>query len=255
MGNIFTRHRCLFLLICLASLEAYGQNVYIRGIRLRARSEFLDTKDTTIFYPTIATGSATLDKSINGEIMDIVLPDEDSLDVKGRLENMIQEGLTDISYEVTFNKNGILSINIYSETGGGNRIVRSQTYFNFDILTGKDLSLDYLMAKNADTFQKKVSVDKIRYLKQYQNRELKVKLAAKEIDSTEYLDAIQEVRDNCINSVSIGDFSLTEHGVEVFDPCEFPSLAKWLEPEYKLKYFYTDISAYLAPEFRRRLVK
>ena len=60
-----------------------------------------------------------------------------------------------MSYEVTYKRNGILSMNIFAE-GCGAHCSSWYTYFNFDLKTGKTLKLSDLISENRiDSFEKK----------------------------------------------------------------------------------------------------
>ena len=85
-----------------------------------------------------------------------------------------------MSYEVMYNKNGILSLEI-------DRVVEaaypnpSQVYFNFDVRTGETIGIrDVINDSLFEKFQAKVFSDKIDSLKEYTSL-LKNQLAQKEI--------------------------------------------------------------------------
>lgn len=161
-------------------------------------------------------------------------------------------GLTDMSYEVMYNKNGVLSLEIdwVVEAAYPNP---SEAYFNFDVRTGKTIGInDVINDSLFEKFQAKVFSDKIDSLKEYTSS-LKSQLAHKEIDSEAYQWAMEEIDSNCINSIDLSNFSLSQTGIKIIDPCEFPHAIRGLSPGYELRYSYRFLQPYLNPGFRHRL--
>src|ERR1700736_3332435 len=105
-----------FLLIFLISISAHAQRVSIKEIKLKPNPKFYNVKDSTIIYPIIISKYPKTNKQINDKIRNEILgPNEKNISLKKGLEVLINDGLIDLSYEITFNKNDILSLNIYAE--------------------------------------------------------------------------------------------------------------------------------------------
>ena len=179
----------LFLFLCLYSLNLYGQSAHLREIKDKPSDRFYHTGDSTIVYPLIVTKNPAADKQMNAAVRREVLPeedpDDDPADKKVPLRKALRnwEGLTTISYGVSFNRNGILSMDVYVEEGGDN-IIRHQHYFNFDVRTGKSLAVgDLLDSARVDSFTVKVLADKRKMLERYKVKTLKAALAKGEMDS------------------------------------------------------------------------
>lgn len=248
-----------FLMIgILSSLAIHAQSVEVKEIRFRPNPKYYNTKDSTIIYPIIVTGNRTASQMINKNIEVTVLefdPDVKSKTTRDELRNMIRMGLTDMSYIVTYNKNGILSLEIDLEIEAAYPNP-SEYYFNFDVRTGQLLEIkDILKDSLIGQFQSKVFSDKIDSLKKYKEQDLKILLSKKEIDTTVYRWATEEVDSNCINSIDISNYSLSKSGLAIFDQCEFPHAIRGVAPDYQLRYSYQFMYPYLKPEFQARLVK
>lgn len=244
--------KIFFLSTLFFSVTVYAQGVSFKEIRLKPNSKFYNTDKATIIYPIVVTKNKLIDKSINDKIRSEMIGDDSDLkniSLKKTLLNRINEGLINISYEATYIKNNILSFSIYTE-GCGAHCSSWNTYFNFDLKTGKVLTITDLISENKlDSFRKVVSIDKEKYLIQYK-KEMKENLNNGETDSVAYKWAIEQVDDNCIKEVQIENFSLSELYIEIIDPCEFPHAIRALQPIFELKYTYKSLSAFLKPKLQ-----
>lgn len=247
----------IFLLIYILPPALYAQSLHIRELRSRPSPKYYNTKDTTIFYPIIATANPTISRLINRNIAAAVLefdPDDSSKTTREQLHNMTRMGLTDLSYEVNYNKNGILSLEIDLEVEAAYPN-QSEVYLNFDIRTGQALGIrDLINDSLFNQFQSKVFADKVDSLKNYRDNYLKPLFANKEIDTSTYQWAIEEVDSNCINSIDMSHISLSKTGIKIVDPCEFPHAIRGISPDYELKYSYRFMYPYLKSEFQDRLL-
>ena len=249
-----TNRATWILIFCLLSSSLYSQSTHIREIKFRPKPKYYNTADSTIIYPVIVTGDPAVSRSINKVIKEQLLdPEYAKMGTREALRRMIGNGLTDLSYEVTYCKNGILSITIdigvvaaYSSSW--------QRYFNFDVRTGRYLELkDIVSNKTFEQLKAKVFADKVDSLKNYKEGELKGRLLSGEIDSVDYRWAAGIVDSDCIASIKLDNFSLSQAGIDIFDECEFPHVIRGMEPVYALKYSYRFLFPYLRPEFQKRL--
>jgi hypothetical protein len=156
--------RLLFLAIFLFTSTAYAQEIPIREIKFKADSKFYKVKDTTIIYPIVVTKSPAVNKLINDKVRsEVIGPIDEKATLRKELEEWVSSGLINLSYEITFQKNGILSLNVYTE-GCGAYCTSYYTYFNFDLETGKSLKVaDLVNETGFDTLQKIVFADKIAF--------------------------------------------------------------------------------------------
>jgi hypothetical protein len=241
------------LILLFASFQStHAQTVTFKEIKLKPKSEFYTTNESTIIYPLAFTNNKPVDKLINDKIKNEMLG-EDAVTARKALTEQSSEGLVNMSYKVSFKKYGILSITIYAE-GCGAHCSSWNTYFNFDLKTGKTISIYDLVAENRiDSFRKIVSADKIKALNKY--KEEKRNYSGNDIDSASIHWAIEQVDDNCIGNIQLEHFSLSETGIEIMDPCEFPHAIRALEPDYALKYSYKDMLPFLKPAFQHLFSK
>ncbi len=229
-----------------------AQTVTFREIKLRPKPAFYNVNETTIIYPLVITHNKSVDKLINDKIKSETLG-EDDISVRQALNEHISEGLINMGYEVTFKKYGILSLNINGESCGA-YCSTWYTYLNFDLKTGKSLTISDLILENKiDSFKQIVFADKVKALNTYKEEELNYK--GNDIDSTTITWAIEHVDENCIGNVRLDNFALSNPGIEIMDPCEFPHTIRSQEPAYQLKYSYKFIQPFLKPKYQHRFFK
>jgi hypothetical protein len=193
-----------------------------------------------LVYPLIVSGDTSVSGAMNRAIAEQVLPDEEG-SVRARIGRWIKEDkLSDLSYTVTFNVNGILSLHVHSEEGGGPLIER-EIYLNFFTQTGKVIGIeDLISGDRLDSFQRRVLADKRHYLEEYMKNQ-KEAFESRKIDSDAY-DKIRETVSDCMGAASLADFSLSNKGLEIIDRCEMDGVSyRSLEPGYSLFYLYKNI--------------
>ena len=241
-----------FIVILLVSISSYGQNITFWEIKLRPNPAYYKTTEKTIIYPVVVTNNKKIDSLINSQIKNEVFsPDDEKQSINKTLaENINDYGLINLSYEVTYKGSGLLSFSIFSE-GCGAYCSSGETYFNFDLKTGKKLSITDLIIENKlDSFRKIVFANKVRSLREYKEEELNI-LKQGDIDSSTYDWALEQVDSNCINDVNLEDFLFSSFNLEIKDICEFPHAIRSEQPTYELKYTYVFLSAFLTPRFKK----
>lgn len=251
--------RYLFNIILFISLycpAAFAQPVTIKEIKSLPDKKYYNTKEATLIYPVVITKNAGAGKLINAFIKSTIIAKEtedSTVSTRQGLKDMAANGTINLSYEVTLNKNNILSLYIFQE---GCRAYCSSwnTYFNFDTHTGKVITIEDIISKNSiANFTKMVLTDKQKALTLYKKEE-KEELDSKVIDSSEYDWAITEVDDYCYKSVDISNFSLSETGIAIMDGCELPNAIKSQSPSYNLNYLYSTLAGSLQPGLKKRLL-
>lgn len=162
-----------FTVILLVSFSCYGQNITFREIKLSPGSHYYKTTKKTIIYPIVVTNNKRVDSLINSQIKNEVFsPDDEKQSINKTLVENINDGLINLSYKVSYKKNGLLSFSIFSE-GCGAYCSSRETYFNFDLKTGKKLSIiDLIIENKLDSFYNIVFADKVKYLREYKEEEL-----------------------------------------------------------------------------------
>jgi len=244
----------LTIITILSVILCFGQSASFKEIRLKPNSKHYNSKETTIIFPIVLTKNSKIDDLINFRIKeDVFVPENDNQSLKSVLNEHINEyGLVNLSYQVTYNRLGILSLSIYFE-GCGAYCSSSTRYFTFDLSTGKKVSIDEIFLKDKiDSFKAIVQLEKKSSLVKYKLEE-RNSLLNKEIDSVTYDWAISQVDENCINQFSIDQFSISNNSIQIFDPCQFPHAIGSQTPTIELKYSYNSISYFLNPKFRKIL--
>lgn len=244
-----------FTVMLLVSFSSYGQTITFREIKFTPNSRYYKTTKKTIIYPIVVTSNKRVDSLINFQIKnELFSPGDEKQSINKTLVENINDGLINLSYEVSYKKNGLLSFSIFSE-GCGAYCSSWETYFNFDLKTGKKLSITDLINENKlDSFYNIVFADKVKYLRVYKEEELSM-LKQGDVDSTTYDWALEQVDSNCIKDVKLEDFSFSSVSLEIKDTCEFPHAIRSQQPTFELKYTYTSLSAFLTPRFKKIFLK
>jgi len=251
--------KIIFLLVISFFSNACAQKATFKEIRLKPNDKLYNTKETTIIYPIIVTANPQADKLMNAQIKEEMLSPEEN-DKRSTRNILIQQlskdglGLINLSYEVTHNTNGLLSMYIYAE-GCGAHCSSWNTYFNFYLQTGKEITITDIIAEaKIDSFRNIVLNDKLKAFQKYKTEEI-TELKEDHIDSVSYDWILERVDSECTKSVSIYNFSLSNQMIEIIDPCEFPFMLRSQEPSYELKYTYQMIMPFLKPKFKQLLSK
>ena len=237
----------LLFFILLLSSATYAQVATIKEIKFKADSAYYNVVDTTIIYPIVVLKNTAIAKLINAQIRDgLGFSSDENENLKVAIKEQVGEGLTDMSYIVTFNKNGILSLTVYTEESQGH-IVTDYEYLNFDLRTGKKITINDIIDSNKiDSFTNKVFKSKVAFLNKYKEQELKT-------DSVDYSWIVELVDNNCINSIQVNDFILSKENLQIINPCYLNMAMRAIAPDYELKYTYQSIYSFLKPTFRQRL--
>ena len=232
---------------------AYGQTVTFEEIRLEPNPKFFNVKYVTIVYPIVVTKNSAVDEMINNEIKTQVLDIEDNNASAAKLlAERIDEGLINLSYEVSFKKNNILSMSITSE-GCAAYCSSYDNYFNFDLKTGELIGISTIIDETKiDSLRTLVQKEKRKALDEYKREEF-LEIGGLHIDSADYRGIVNYVDENCLDSIEIGNFSLSDSAIEFMDRCVFPHVIRSQEPVYHLVYSYKFLSEFLKPEFKSRL--
>jgi hypothetical protein len=179
-------------------------------------------------------------------------------DIEGKqdialLDSFITIGLNKMSYKTTFNNDGILSLTIKYQSCGAVDCVDTTVVMNFDINTGKPLTINDIISKdNLDLFMKGVQVDKSTALNKYK-ADLKEQLDNQDVAKADYATAIDTVN-KCLTSVQVKNFILTETGIEILDDCDFPQSLDEIKPSYHLVYPYATIKSLLNSDFADKVL-
>jgi hypothetical protein len=242
------------IVLLLFSLPAFGQKAAFREMRLMPNPKYYNRREVTIIYPIVVINDPQLSKLINDEIKYEVFGINKSDNLTKELKSQINDGLTDLSYTATFNKNNILSLNIFIQGNGGSHLTSNTEYLNFDLLTGKQISLSDLFDQSRLIhFQNMVSSDRKDSIEKYKLEEWKL-LLKKGIDSVTYDRVVEEIGDSQV-TFEFHNYLLSGNNLEIKENIQFPVIIRSQEPTYHLMYSYKAIQDFLNPSYRSRLLK
>ncbi len=229
-----------------------------KSILRKSANEYVNDTTIAIRYPIVLTSNDTFADQINKQIkrtlFSPVLKDIEGKQDIDLLDSFITIGLNKMSYKTTLNNNGILSLTINYQSCGAVDCVDTSVILNFDITTGKPLAIEDIISKdNLDLFMKGVQVDKSTALNKYKV-DLKDQLDNQDISKTDYAAAIDNVNNNCMTSVQVKNFILTETGIEILDDCDFPQSLEDIKPSYHLVYPYNTIKSLLNQNFADKVL-
>ena len=245
-------HQNFMLLIMFLNTVIAVSQVTIEEIKLVPGSEFHKSKDATVIYPVISTINKETDIKINNRIIQEVAGVEQPEIIRKILMSEISDGLRSLDYKIILETKEIFSIKITGLNCGA-YCSSWFVYLNFNLQTGEIITIEEVIDKNhLNDFRKLVLEDKVKAIKLYK-KEMKSLLTKKKIDSASYAFADEYVEMNCTKNSGIEKYLLSDKGLEIFDPCEFPQEIKTLQPIYNLKYSYKQIGKFINSGFAAKL--
>lgn len=235
---------------CLSQIAKFSE------LRLKPLSEKFNYDSTTIFYPLVKLDDNHIAEKINDVIRKTILfegEDEDSLvSLDSALQSQANDVLTNLSYEIAFNKKGILSLEFYLE-GVAAYPTFWKEYLNFDLKTGEAISTkDIIKEEKYNEFIKLVTARKVAAMKSYKF-EMKKELDAKRITKEDYYFAMNYAKENCNTSSSLEKFKLSKSFLQIFDDCEFPHMWLALGPTIELKFKLSSIRQFIKEDVYKKL--
>ena len=222
--------------------------VTVEEIKLVPESEFHKSKNATVIYPVITTRKKDVDHKINQRIISEVSGSDSTKNIREILMLQMEEGLRSLDYKITLHTKQVLSIKI-TGLGCGAHCSSWQHNFNFNVATGELFTIEDVITKSEiDNFTLMVSRDKMKALKQHR-LQMDSLLSKRAIDSATHEFVIEYMTANCSHESNPEIFLLTEEGIQIFAACEFPNVAKALEPIIELKYSYKEMKKFINPAF------
>ena len=240
--------RFVLLLVANFFFIIVHAQVTVEEIKLVPESEFHKSKNATVIYPVITTHNKQVDEKINQKIIGEVSGTDTTKNIREALMLQIEEGLRSLDYRITLESTQVLSIRI-TGLGCGAHCSSWQHNFNFNLATGELFTIEDIIIKSEmNNFTRMVSRDKLKALKKHQ-LEMDSLLSKKAIDSATYEFVNDYIKANCATETKPEIFLLSENGIEIFAACEFPNVAKSLEPIIELKYTYKELKRSAKPAF------
>ncbi|MFD2515553.1 hypothetical protein ACFSRY_16895 [Pontibacter locisalis] len=232
------------ILLLFVALNSFGQGVRIDTLKVLLSPSFVDIQSESNNYPIVRTGDSRTDLLINNDIKNKLTHNEyPEASMDSTIANWAAEGIVYLDFQVTYNKQGILSLNISAE-GCGAYCTSWTEYLNYSTLTGKALYLGDVVDTKGGFKELVLKQKKAQYEKQ--RKELKKMLLDKEsgLDSATYDWALEHYND-CETSSELTRFALHQNHLEIVESCYLPNAIKNLTPVFELKYQYSDIKKYL----------
>lgn len=237
----FEMKRILTTIILLTIITiSYGQKVDIDTLLLPSSEKLKSFPITELKFPIIKSGDSEIDRIINKDLKNRFTGNEfPNLPTDSTLIKWADQNIIFLDFNVTYNKNGLISLNITAEGCGANCTMWTD-YFTYSTVTGKLVTINEII-ELTDRFKQNVISDKD---KQYteQKRELKEMLLDKKsgLDEDTYSSAL-EYYETCEKSFEINDFALYEEYLQLIHECYLPRLMRNLTPIITLKYSYDEI--------------
>ncbi|WP_242929359.1 hypothetical protein [Pontibacter vulgaris] len=237
-------NKIITILLLFVALSSFGQGVQIDTLKVSLSPRFVDLQSERNNYPVVRTGDSRIDLLINHDIKNKLTHNEyPEASMDSTIADWAAEGIVYLDFQVTYNKRGILSLNISAE-GCGAYCTSWTEYFNYSTLTGKALDLGDVVDTKGNFKELVLKQKKAQY--EQQRKELKEMLVDKEsgLDSATYDWALEHYND-CERSSELTRFALHQNYLEIVETCYLPNAIKNLTPVIELKYKYSDIKKYL----------
>lgn len=228
--------------------SASFQNIYLT-------EKISNGVDTVITYPVIILKNKVAANKINETIKRRLFWDEgDNLkSTTFLLSRDKSERDLSVSYEIEFNRNGFLSIELFEEAVAAYPTSWTE-YFNFDLNTGKELALGQLiLPEKYEEFKQEVFRRKKDSLLLYL-KETKQRLESGDISQDIYEEDTAMISQNgCLDSVSLSFLHISDSFIQVHDDCFFPHAMIAEEPYYELIFDFIFLKEFIKPEIFKKL--
>lgn len=237
--------KIILILLLFTGLMSNGQSVQIDTLKFSKEEE--SGYSQTFNFPVIKTLNEKINTEINQYIKnrfaenDLESPISDSIFIR-----KIKENLTSLDFEVTFNKNEVLSFNITAE-GCGAYCTTWTEYFNYSTSTGNRIEINDIIDFSG-SFKEKVLKDiSLQYSKEKSALKKMRDDVNSGLDEETYKWAL-EYYEGCESSFKATDIALHSDYLEIIHECHLPRMIMALTPVIELKYKYQDIKEYLKLE-------
>lgn len=224
--------------------DALVHKVEIETLKLNKAKDLRELPSEKMNYPIIKTGNNEIDSLINFDLKNKFTSNEyPEQSIESSLNEWIGEQVVYIDFDVSYNKNGILSVQINAE-GCGAYCTHWTDYFNYSTITGKPVDISEIIDISGD-FKNRIFKDKEAIFKK-ERLELKELQKDSEVglDPSTYEWVLENYK-NCENSFDLTSFAIYPEHIEINKDCQLPNAIKAFSPEIILKYKYDEIQKYL----------
>ena len=198
-----------------------------------------------ISYPVIFSGDLLIDSTINQSLVNNIL--QSSNTVKDEFIEMMNSFHSfEINHEITYNKNGILSI-LYSIYICSGNCDYTQLPIVYSLDNGKKLKINSIL----DTTSLHQNVLKKEINKQYQeniNRIIQLDKQCNTCSESEhefYDQYLIPKYKNCMSDFKLDEFCIYNNEITFFSDCFFSSAEKQHRPDLDFSFSFEEIKAYL----------
>ena len=198
-----------------------------------------------ISYPVIFSGDLLIDSTINQSLVNNIL--QSSNTVKDEFIEMMNSFHSfEINHEITYNKNGILSI-LYSIYICSGNCEYTQLPIVYSLINGRKLEINSIL----DTTNLYQNIIKKEIEKQYQeniNRIIKEDIECNQCSESEhefYNNYVITKYKSCMSEFTFDEFCIHNNEITFFSDCFFSSAEKQYRPDLDLSFSFEKIKAYL----------
>jgi hypothetical protein len=244
MPNFRMKRILTIILLLTFKLTSFGQGIVIDTLFIPRTEKFSNVQNQKLKFPLIRTGNSQIDNSINKDLKNRFTNNEfPDLPTDSTIIKWADEGIIYLGFEVTYIKNGLISLNISAE-GCGAYCTGWTDYFTYNYLTGKHVTIDEII-DTSGKLKNLVIADKDKQYKK-QTEELKERLFDKQtgFDKDTYESVIVYYTE-CSTSFSFNSFALHDDYLEIVQKCYLPNVIKSMTPVIELNYKYVDIIEHL----------
>ncbi|RKS42545.1 hypothetical protein BC962_3212 [Gillisia mitskevichiae] len=224
------------------SINIFGQNVQIDTLKIILSERINDLNSTQMNYPLIRTGDKKIDSLINYDLKNkVTLNEMPTASIDSTLNEWASYGVVSFDFDVNYNKNGILSLEINGE-GCGAYCETWSNYYNYSTINGKALKLSDILELEylkEDIYSRKSE--------QYEKnrKELKQQLEVDEGLDLRTYNFILERYNECDSSFQIDEFALFNDRIEIIENCYMIHALRAAMPFINIEYKLSDIKEYL----------
>ncbi|MFZ4401215.1 MAG: hypothetical protein ACOYO1_14350 [Bacteroidales bacterium] len=252
----------LFLIITTSFGNSFGQIANIIETKLKY-SNFRNKRfeedeeigrNNFILFPSIKTGNLKTEKKINHTIFTYLRYDSiyESHSVKKTIKSCVREGLINMKYNVSFNRNGILSLQIEYFHCGAN-CWTNKIFLNFNLTNGELLTLkDIVKPNKIQNIKDKVSIRKRNKLLTFADS---LVIQFDTITNKDMAEPCQEVLkelEKCNDFLSLEQFKVDENNLSFYISCFFAYYLSPYEPELFINFDFRNNFSLFRPEFLKQ---
>lgn len=230
----------VFIIISAFTHHTFAQHLQIDTLFLFRNEKAGALDNQKLKFPIVISGHKKIDALINADIKNRFTNNEfTGLPADSTIIKWAGDQIIFLDFEVTYLKNGLLSLNISAE-GCAAYCTGWTDYFTYSLKTGKHLSVNDIIDTTGE-FRNMVFAEKD---KQYDEQRAELKKLSSDpnsgLDDDTYKWVLEQYN-SCDASFTLSSFALYPDRIEVIDNCSLPNAIKVFDPEIRLVYKYDDL--------------